>query len=137
MDPPGADPPANRQALQLAYRATVDQLASAIGLADSRCRTPQAEGRAARLGGVAGEPLHGSAARRTGAVPAAARSLAGHLREEGSYKVNRAGLARAVELASAKWKADSAANAAGAGQGAIQPAPGGPPVGTDSGGKTR
>jgi hypothetical protein len=62
--------------------------------------------------------------------------LAGHLREEGEYRINKAGLTRAIELATAKWKADSAAEA-GKAPAAIQPAPGGPPVGgADSGSKT-
>ena len=71
-------PPANWQALQLAYRATIDQLAAAIGLADSAVSdTDQAEGRAARLRRLAGQSLHGPAARGPGAVPSAAAAARG------------------------------------------------------------
>jgi len=131
-------PPANWQALQLAYRATIDQLAAAIGLADSavsdttKPKAARLDSAASRVNRFMDQLLAGQAQFRPLPPP-----LAGHLRELGSYKINRAGLARAVELASAKWKADSAANAAGAANpGAIQPAPGGPPVGgADSGSK--
>ncbi len=53
------------------------------------------------------------------------------MREDRGGKINRAGLARAVELAIAKARADSAAQAgqpAAPPAGPIQPAPGGPPV---------
>jgi hypothetical protein len=130
-------PPANWQALQLAYRATVDQLAAAIGLADSavsdstKPKAARLDSAASRVSRFMDQLLAGQAQFRPLPPP-----LAGHLRESGSYKINRAGLTRAVELASAKWKADSAAEA-GKAPAAIQPAPGGPPVGgSDSASKT-
>lgn len=55
--------------------------------------------------------------------------LSWSLRTSGDYGVNPAGAARAIEIAQAKQAAEGAAGAAGAAGGAIQPAPGGPPVG--------
>lgn len=124
-------PAANWQALQLAYRATVDQLASTIGLSDSavadttKPKAARLDSAASRVNRFVDQLLAGQAQFRPLPPP-----LAGHLREDGKYRINRAGLTRAVELATAKWKADSAAQASSAGQGAIQPAPGGPPVAT-------
>ena len=129
-------PAANWQALQLAYRATVDQLASTMGLADSavsdstKPKAARLDSAASRVNRFMDQLLAGQAQFRPLPPP-----LAGHLRESGTYKINKAGLSRAVELASAKWKADSAAQA-GKAPAAIQPAPGGPPVGgADSGTK--
>lgn len=131
-------PAANWQALQLAYRATIDQLAAAIGLTDSvvsdttKPKAARLDSAASRVNRFMDQLLAGQAQFRPLPPP-----LAGHLREEGNYKINKAGLTRAIELATAKWKADSAAQAPAAGQGAVQPAPGGPPVGgADSGTKT-
>jgi len=128
-------PAANWQALQLAYRATVDQLASSMGLADSavsdstKPKAARLDSAASRVNRFMDQLLAGQAQFRPLPPP-----LAGHLREAGTYKINKAGLTRAIELASAKWKADSAADA-GKAPAAIQPAPGGPPVGnTDSAG---
>jgi hypothetical protein len=55
--------------------------------------------------------------------------LSWSLRSNGEYGVNPAGAARAIEIAQAKQAAEGGAGAAGAAGGAIQPAPGGPPVG--------
>jgi hypothetical protein len=128
-------PAANRQVLQLAYRATVDQLvhdgSRRFGGVDS---TAEGRGSTRRVAvnRFMDQLLAGQAQFRPLPPP-----LAGHLRESGTYKINKAGLSRAVELASAKWKADSAAQA-GKAPPAIQPAPGGPPVGnTDSAGTKR
>ena len=135
-----AIPPANWQALQLAYRATVDQMASLMGLTDSTIADStkpvavRLDSAASHVNRFMDQLLSGQAQFRAFPPP-----LTGYLRETGKYRVNKAGLTRAVELASAKWKADSAATAAsggGAGK-AIQPAPGGPPVpaGGDTGSK--
>jgi hypothetical protein len=132
-----AVPPANWQALQLAYRATMDQLASAMGLSDSvvadttKPKAARLDSAASRVNKFMDQLLAGQVQFRPLPPP-----LAGHLREEGDYKVNKAGLTRAVELATAKWKADSAAEA-GKAPAAIQPAPGGPPVGDSAGGTKR
>ncbi len=122
-------PEANWQALQLAYRATLDQLAAGMGLTDSavadttRPKAARLDSAASRVNRLMDQLLTGAVQFRP--LPP---GLAGSLRESGKYRVNRAGLARAVELATAKWKADSAANAAAGGPSPIQPAPGGPPV---------
>jgi hypothetical protein len=124
-------PETERQALELAYRATTDQLAASIGLGDgfvADTTKPVAERldsayakvdvfmERLMLGQAQFRPLPGS--------------LTGYLREHGKYRVNRAGLTRVTELVTAKQKADSAANAqaAPAQPGPVQPAPGGPPV---------
>lgn len=132
-------PAANWQALQLAYRATVDQMAAAMGLNDSavadttKPKAARFDSAASRVNRFIDQLLAGQTQFRPLPPP-----LAGHLRETGKYRINRAGLTRAIELATAKWKADSAAQAASPGQGAIQPAPGGPPVsGGDSAGTRR
>ncbi|MEO8449422.1 MAG: hypothetical protein ABI647_06510, partial [Gemmatimonadota bacterium] len=57
-------------------------------------------------------------------------SLAAQLRMEGKGRVNQAGIARAVELAQVQFKKDSAAGGKGPNPGAMQRAPGGPPVPT-------
>ena len=129
-------PAANWQALQLAYRATVDQLAATMGLSDSavsdttKPKAARLDSAASRVNRFLDQLLAGQVQFRPLPPP-----LAGHLREDGTYRINKAGLTRAVELATAKWKADSAAEA-GKAPAAIQPAPGGPPVG-DSAGATR
>lgn len=129
MDSAGVPiPAANWQALQLSYRAAVDQLASAIGLSDSvvsdttRPRQARLDSAASRVSRYMDQLITGQAQFRQ--LPTA---LVGYLRESGRYRINRAGVTRAVELGTARWKADSAASA-GAAPGAIQPAPGGPPV---------
>ncbi|MBL8986680.1 MAG: peptidyl-prolyl cis-trans isomerase [Gemmatimonadetes bacterium] len=55
--------------------------------------------------------------------------LGDHLRAQAGGKVNQAGVSRAVELATATFKRDSAAAAGQAPPGALQQAPGGPPIG--------
>ena len=57
--------------------------------------------------------------------------MAARLRTLFPNKINQAGIAKSVELAVAKYVADSAAGMTGAGAvtpGAVQTAPGGPPV---------
>jgi hypothetical protein len=63
--------------------------------------------------------------------------LADHFRAGGSGKVNQAGIARAVELARAQFVRDSASAAGRAPPGAIQQAPGGPPIGGADSGKAK
>jgi PPIC-type PPIASE domain len=123
-----AVPAANWQALQLSYRAIVDQLAASMALTDSVVsdstlpKAARLDSASVRVSRFLDQLLTGQVQFRP--LPAA---LAGYLRETGHYRVNRAGLTRAVELATAKWKADSAAGKTGPPPG-IQPAPGGPPV---------
>lgn len=127
-----AIPDADWQALQLSYRATIDQLASAVGLSDSVVadstlpKAARLDSARARVNIFLDRLMNGQAQFRP--LPG---SLSGYLRETNSYRINRAGLARAIELVQAKARADSAAGVGGqpAGPGPIQPAPGGPPVG--------
>jgi hypothetical protein len=135
MDSAGvAVPVANWQALQLSYRAMTEQMAAVMGLTDSavvdstRPREARLDTAATRVSHFIDQLLTGQAQFRPLAPP-----LAGYLRETGRYRINRAGLTRAVELATAKWKADSA-NMTNNPPGAIQPAPGGPPVADTAGG---
>ncbi|MBS1241927.1 MAG: PpiC-type peptidyl-prolyl cis-trans isomerase [Gemmatimonadetes bacterium] len=123
---------ADWQALQLSYRATIDQLAAGIGLTDSvvsdttRPKAARLDSARARVNVFLDNLMAGRAQFRP--LPG---SLSGYLRENNRYRLNRAGLARAVELVQARAKADSAAGkgAAPSAPGPIQPAPGGPPVG--------
>lgn len=127
-----AVPEAEWQALQLSYRATIDQLAASIGLSDSVVadttlpKAARIDSARARVDVFLDNLMTGRAQFRP--LPG---SLSGYLRENNRYRINRAGLARAVELVQAKARADSAAGqgAAPQGPGPIQPAPGGPPVG--------
>ena len=58
--------------------------------------------------------------------------LAAELRGSGRGRVNQAGLARAVELATARVRRDTAGRVSGPVPGLIQRAPGGPPIGGQS-----
>lgn len=126
-----AIPAANWQALVLAHRATVDQLAAAIGLSEgfvadtAQPIAARRDSAAAKVEVFLDQLVAGQAQFRP--LPG---SLSGYLRENGKYRLNRAGLARAIELIQAKHKADSAAGKLQppAQQGPVQPAPGGPPV---------
>lgn len=120
---------ADWQALQLAYRATNDQLAAAMALTDSVVsdstlpRQARLDSAASRVDRFLDLLVAGQAQFRP--LPP---SLSGYLRESGGrYSVNRAGLTRAMELYTAARVADSAA-AAGSQPPAIQPAPGPAPV---------
>ena len=125
-----------RQFAQMRYQQAVDQLRNELGLSvpelgDSSKltvaqKTKVADGKVedffARL-------LDGKAQMQV-LMP----ELADHLRATEGGKVNQAGVARAVELATAQFHRDSAAAAAKGPQpspGAVQQAPGGPPIGGD------
>ncbi len=118
-------------ALQLSLNASVSQLTTAMALnspevTDSTKSLADREAAAAEKveayfdqlisGQAQFQPLPGS--------------LGASLRRTMRSKLNRAGLSRSVELAVARGRADSAARAlqAPAQPGAIQPAPGGPPI---------
>jgi hypothetical protein len=126
-----AVPETERQALELAYRATLDQLASGLGLGEgfvadsSKPAAERLDSAYVKVDMFMEQLLTGQAQFRP--LPG---SLTGYLREHGKYRVNRAGLTRATELVTAKQKQDSAAAAAQppAQPGPVQPAPGGPPV---------
>ncbi len=123
------------EALELSYRATVDQLAAALGLSDSVIadttlpKAARMDSATARVDRLLDQLVTGQAQFRP--VPPA---LSGMLRENASrYRVNQAGITRVMELYAAAQLEDSAAAAAGApapGQPppAIQPAPGPAPV---------
>jgi hypothetical protein len=118
--------PAEWQALQLSYRAMVDQLAAAIGLTDSvvaDSTLPQAarmDSAASRVERLMDRLVAGQAQFRPLPAP-----LSGYLRELGvSHRVNQAGLARAMELYTAARREDSAKAAASGQPAPGQPAPG-------------
>jgi hypothetical protein len=126
-------PIANWQALQLGYRATVDQAAALMGINDSaitdttKPKAARLDSAAARVDAFLDKLVVGQVQFRPLPQP-----LVSYLRESGKYRINRAGLTRATELVTARIKADSAAGGAKGGAaapaGPIQPAPGGPPV---------
>lgn len=129
---------ADWQAAQLRFRAMVDQLAATIQLTDSvvtdstRPQQERLDSAAARVERFLDRLVIGQA--QFMPFPP---SLSGFLREreDASYRINRAGLNRTMELYTAKRRADSAAGtkrgdtaAPPPGPGPIQPAPGPPPV---------
>ena len=125
-----------RQFAQMRYQQTVDQLRNGLGLAvpelgDSSKLTPAQKTKVAddKVEAFFGLLLEGKAQMQV-VMP----ELADHLRTLQGGKVNQAGVARAVELATAQFRKDSAAAAAKGPQpspGAVQQAPGGPPIGGD------
>jgi hypothetical protein len=129
-------PIADWDAAKLGYRAVRDQLAAAVGLADSAV-TDTARPKAERLDSAHARVdryLDGVIARRVQFRPIPG-PLSGMLRETASrLRVNRTGLTRTMELVTAGKRADSAAAAtsgqapAGGEPPAIQPAPGPAPV---------
>lgn len=122
---------ADWQAVQLSYRATVDQLAAALGLSDSavadttRPVAERLDSAASRVDRFLDRLIMGEVQFRP--LPL---SLSGHLRETGGgSRINPAGLNRALELYTARRVADSAAGRLGPAQPPpIQPAPGPAPV---------
>lgn len=123
-------PVATWQALELAYRATVDQMAQGVGLMDSvvaDTTLPAAQrldSASSRIERYLDLLVSGEVQYRPFPSP-----LSTLLRERGRYRINRAGITRALELATAQARADSAADPGGGGPPpVIQPAPGGPPV---------
>jgi hypothetical protein len=117
------------QSLQLTFRATVDQIAADIGLADSvvvdttLARGARLDSAASRVERYLDRLMVGEAQYRP--FPS---SFTAWLRERGRYRVNRGGIARAVEMAQARADTTPALPPA-----PIQPAPGGPPVGPEPG----
>ncbi|MEK6687463.1 MAG: peptidylprolyl isomerase [Gemmatimonadota bacterium] len=120
---------ADWQAVQLSYRATVDQLAAAIGLSDSVVsdstlpKAQRTDSALSRVERFMDQLVAGQAQFRP-----FSQALAGYLRESGPRSgFNRAGMTRVMELYNAKVTADSAAAAASQ-PGPMQPAPGPAPV---------
>ncbi len=127
--------PQMRQFALMRYAQSVDQLRTELGLSvpelgaesklapadKSKLASDKVEDFFARL-------LDGKAQMQT-LLP----ELGDHLRAAGGGRVNQAGIARAVELATATFRRDSAAAAAKGvppgGPDPIQQAPGGPPIG--------
>jgi hypothetical protein len=126
-------PVANWQALQLGYRATIDQTVALMGITDSaiadtaKPKAARLDSATARVEAFLNQLVVGQVQFRPLPPP-----LVAYLRENARYRINRAGLTRATELVTAKIKADSTAAGAQGGAaapaGPIQPAPGGPPV---------
>lgn len=120
---------ADWQAIQLSYRATVDQLAASIGLSDSVVsdstlpKAQRTDSAISRVERFLDQLVAGQAQFRP-----FSQALAGHLRESGGRAgLNRAGLTRVLELYNAQVTLDSAAAAASQ-PGPMQPAPGAAPV---------
>jgi len=125
-------PAGSWQGMQLTYRVSIDQMATELGLngpefGDSATTTPAQRAQLAseRVNDYILKLASGEAQRRQ-MLP----GMAAKLREKTAHRVNPAGVARAVELAIAKFVADSTAagGAAGIPPGAVTPAPGPPPI---------
>jgi hypothetical protein len=122
-------PAASWQALQLSYRAMTDQTGASMGLNDPAVRdstkpiAARLDSAAARVDAFIEQLVMGKAQFRPLPPP-----LVGYLRETGNFRFNRAGLTRAVELVTAKVKADSAKGGGAPPAGPMQRAPGGPPI---------
>ena len=121
---------ADWQAMQLGFRAMVSQLAAAMQLTDSvvtdstRPRQVRLDSARSRVSQFLDRLVAGQA--MFSQVPP---SLSAYLRESASRaEVNQAGIARAMELYTARSAADSAARASEAPAGPITPAPGPAPV---------
>lgn len=127
-------PEVNWQAMQLTYRVSVDQLTNALGLnapefaPDSTTEAQRAQLAADRVNSYINALATGQAPNQQ-LIP----GLVAKLRSEGTFRVNTAGVNRAVALAVPQWVADSTAQAAGAAPGsqapgAVVPAPGPAPL---------
>ncbi|MFN0179023.1 MAG: peptidylprolyl isomerase [Gemmatimonadales bacterium] len=123
------------QFMNLQYTQTIGQVKNALGLdvpelADSSTLTKEQKVK------LAGEKVDDFFTRLTegrAQMAIVLPELAGHLRSLGGGKVNQAGVARAVELAMAQYRRDSAAAAARPPANVVTPAPGGPPVADSTG----
>jgi len=126
-------PEVNWQAMQFSYRVSIEQLEGELGLggpefSDTASATvaQRIELASERVNEYINALASGQAQSRQ-IIP----GMAARLRTLFPNKINRAGIAKSVELAVAKYVADSAAGTIGAGAvapGAVQTAPGGPPV---------
>jgi hypothetical protein len=120
-------PDATWQAAQLAYRSLLEQLAAEVGLSDSVVAdttlpaSARRDSAASRVERYFDRVVAGEAQYRP--IPLAFSSW---LREHGRYRLTRAGVVRAVELATRAR--ESAAPPPPPPVSPIQPAPGGPPV---------
>ena len=127
--------PQMRQFAQMRYTQSVEQLRTELGLGVPELGA-ESKLSAADKSKVASDKVEEFFARLLDGkaqMQVVLPELGDHLRATGGGKVNQAGVARAVELATAQFRRDSAAAAAKGGQpGApapIQQAPGGPPIG--------
>jgi hypothetical protein len=126
-------PQVNWQSLQFSYRVSIEQIQGELGLNGPEFSDTASTSVAQRVQ-LASDRVHeyitalamGQAQSRQ-IIP----GMAARLRSLYPHKVNRAGIARATELAVAQYVADSTAagGVAGPTPGAVTPAPGGPPVG--------
>ena len=125
-----------RQFAQMRYQQTVDQLRNELGLSVPEL-SDSSKLSAAEKTKVADTKIEEFFARLLDGkaqMQVVMPELADHLRTIEGGKVNQAGVARAVELAQAKFSRDSVTGAAKGPQpspGAVQQAPGGPPIGGD------
>jgi len=123
------------QFITLQYTQTVDQLRNALGLdvpelAENSTLTPEAK---SKLAGEKVEAFFGRLVEGQAQMAQLLPELGDYLRAKKLGRVNQAGLARAVELAMAQHRRDSAAAAARPPANVVQPAPGGPPISDTTG----
>lgn len=126
-------PEVNWQAMQFSYRVSIEQLQGELGLNGPEFSDTTAATVAQRLQLASDRVNDYITALATGQAQSRQiiPGMAARLRTLYPNKINRAGIAKSVELAVAKYVADSAAGATGAAAPApspIQTAPGGPPV---------
>ncbi len=127
--------PQMRQFAQMRYTQSVEQLRTELGLGvpELGAESKLSAADKSKLASDKVEEFFGRLLDGKAQMQVVLPELGDHLRATGGGKVNQAGVARAVELATAQFRRDSAAAAAKGGQpGApapIQQAPGGPPIG--------
>lgn len=130
-------PGAMWQFISLQYTQTLDQLRTTLGLSvpelsDKSTLTSEQK---VKLAGEKVDEFFGKLVQGQAQMAVMLPELADYLRAKKLGKVNQAGLARAVELAMAAFRRDSAIAAAKPPANAVQQAPGGPPI-SDTGKKT-
>ena len=127
--------PQMRQFALMRYSQSIEQLRTELGLGvpELGAESKLAPADKSKLASDKVEEFFGRLLEGKAQMQIVLPELGDHLRATGGGKVNQAGVARAVELATAKFRHDSAAAAAKGGQPgappAIQQAPGGPPIG--------
>ena len=127
--------PQMRQFALMRYSQSIEQLRTELGLGvpELGAESKLAAADKSKLASDKVEQFFGRLLDGKAQMQVVLPELGDHLRATGGGKVNQAGVARAVELATAQFRRDSAAAAAKGGQAGapapIQPAPGGPPIG--------
>lgn len=126
--------PQMRQFAHLRYNQTVGQLSKELGLevAELSDSSKLSQDQKIKLASDKVEDFFGRLLEGKAQMMVLPPELADYLRASGAGKVNEAGVARAVELASVQFKRDSAAGKGPrGGPPAVEKAPGGPPIGAE------